>query len=216
VFYGERTCWHVLFKVNGQPGHGSLLLKDTVAEKLRVLLDNIYDYRRTQELLLEKNPDMTLGDVTSINITKMKGGEQRNVLPPVVEVTVDIRMAVSVNIKEFDEMLHKWAKDSGANIEIEYLVKEPYCAPTAIDDSSVFWKGFREATEELKLKIKPQIFPAGTDAAYLRAEGIPAIGFSPMINTPVLLHDHDECLNAEVYLKGIAIYEKILSNVGNA
>lgn len=216
MFYGERTCWHVLFKVNGQPGHGSLLLKDTVAEKLRTLMDKIYDFRKGQEELLEKNPEMTLGDVTSINVTKMKGGKQRNVLPPLVEMTVDIRMAVSVDIKEFEEMMNRWAEDSGSNIEIEFLVKEPYCPPTKTDDSNVFWKGFREATEELKLKIKPQIFPAGTDAAYLRAVGIPAIGFSPMINTPVLLHDHDEFLNADIYLRGIEIYEKIVRNVGNA
>lgn len=46
--------------------------------------------------------------------------------------------------------------------------------------------------------------------------GIPTIGFSPMNNTPILLHDHDEFLNAEIYLKGIEIYKKIISKVGNA
>lgn len=45
---------------------------------------------------------------------------------------------------------------------------------------------------------------------------IPALGFMPMPNTPVLLHDHDEFLNADVYLNGINIYEKIIENVGNA
>jgi aminoacylase len=37
-----------------------------------------------------------------------------------------------------------------------------------------------------------------------------------MDNTPVLLHDHDEYLQADVYLRGIEIYQKIISNIANA
>jgi len=216
VFYGERTCWHVLFRVNGQPGHGSLLLKATVAEKLRVLLDRIYDYRRTQEEILEKNPELKLGDVTSLNITKIKGGKQRNVLPPVVEVTVDIRIALTENTSEFEKMLRKWAKQAGEGIEIEFLVKEAFVPPTKTDASNIYWKAFKEAIDEMSLKIIPQVFPAGTDAVYLREAGIPALGFSPMNNTPVLLHDHDEYLQADIYLKGIEIYKNILEKIGNS
>jgi len=40
--------------------------------------------------------------------------------------------------------------------------------------------------------------------------GIPALGFSPMPHTPILLHDHNEFLNKEVFLKGIAAYECLL------
>ena len=80
------------------------------------------------------------------------------------------------------------------------------------------------------LKVKPQIFSAGTDARcirevrllnncpvlhpYLQA-GIPAIGFSPMPNTPVLLHDHDEFINEGTFLKGIDIYVDIIGNLAN-
>lgn len=45
--------------------------------------------------------------------------------------------------------------------------------------------------------------------------GIPAIGFSPMNNTPVLLHDHDEFISAEVYLRGIEIYKQLIKNIAN-
>lgn len=65
------------------------------------------------------------------------------------------------------------------------------------------------------LKTKVQVFPGGTDSRYIRSVGIPAIGFSPMNNTPVLLHDHDEFLQADVYLTGIEIYKKIISSVAN-
>lgn len=44
---------------------------------------------------------------------------------------------------------------------------------------------------------------------YLQS-GIPALGFSPMPHTPILLHDHNELLNKEVFLKGIAVYECLI------
>lgn len=46
--------------------------------------------------------------------------------------------------------------------------------------------------------------------------GVPAFGFSPMNNTPILLHDHDEYLNETVFLRGIEIYESIIRALGNA
>lgn len=66
-----------------------------------------------------------------------------------------------------------------------------------------------------KLKLKPAIFPGGTDSRYVREVGIPALGFSPIVNTPVLLHDHDEFLNEKVFLEGIKIYEELLQAVAN-
>lgn len=178
-------------------------------------MDKIYDYRTIQEKFLNDNPDLTLGDITTMNVTQIHAGKQRNVLPPFIEVTVDMRIALTVKTEKFEEMLNQWAKESGEKIEIEYLVKEAYCAPTKTDDSNIFWKAFKEATDEMNLKIKPQVFPAGTDAFYTRFQGIPAIGFSPMNHTPVLLHDHDEYLHADIYLKGIEIYKNIISRIGN-
>lgn len=233
VFYGERTCWRkldnlirllnlmiyfldVVYEVIGQPGHGSLLLTNTAAEKLKILLDKIYDYRKSQEDILDANPQLFLGDVTTVNVTKISGGKQRNVLPPCLEVTVDVRIAVTEDSVKFEEMLRKWGKEAGDNIQMKFLIKEPQCPPTPTDDSNIYWKAFKQAIDGMNMKTKLQVFPAGTDASYIRAVGIPAIGFSPMINTPILLHDHDEYLQADVYLKGIEIYKTILQSVANA
>jgi aminoacylase len=43
--------------------------------------------------------------------------------------------------------------------------------------------------------------------------GIPAIGFSPMPNTPTLLHDHNEFLNEAIFLKGIDIFVDLVANL---
>ncbi|XP_020696242.2 aminoacylase-1-like [Dendrobium catenatum] len=84
-------------------------------------------------------------------------------------------------------------------------------AVTTADSSNPWWTLLDEAVKKADGRLaKPEIFPASTDARYFRERGIPAFGFSPMANTPILLHDHNEFLNKEEYLKGIAIYESII------
>lgn len=64
---------------------------------------------------------------------------------------------------------------------------------TATDSSNPWWNLLEEAVRKANGKLgKPEIFPASTDARYFRERGLPAIGFSPMANTPILLHDHNE------------------------
>ncbi|XP_029657683.1 aminoacylase-1-like [Octopus sinensis] len=82
--------------------------------------------------------------------------------------------------------------------------------PSSLD--SPFCKSFFSAIDELELETQVMIFPAGTDARYLRA-GIPVLNFSPMNNTPVLPHDHDEYLNVDTFLRGIDIYQIILQKI---
>nr|KJB79748.1 hypothetical protein B456_013G064900 [Gossypium raimondii] len=82
---------------------------------------------------------------------------------------------------------------------------------TATDRSNPWWALLVEAVKKANGKIgKPEIFPAATDSRYFRQQGLRAIGFSPMANTPVLLHDHNEFLNQAEYLKGIDVYESII------
>lgn len=65
------------------------------------------------------------------------------------------------------------------------------------------------------LSITKWICPGGTDARFLREINIPALGFMPMPNTPIKLHDNDEFIDADVYLNGINIYKKVIANLGN-
>lgn len=44
---------------------------------------------------------------------------------------------------------------------------------------------------------------------------IPAFGFTPIRNTPMTLHDHNEFIFADGYLDGINIYKKILTQIAN-
>lgn len=61
----------VHFTISGTPGHGSLLLPGTAGEKARKLIDKMMDFRQSEEQRLEANNELTVGDVTTVNLTMM-------------------------------------------------------------------------------------------------------------------------------------------------
>lgn len=64
---------------------------------------------------------------------------------------------------------------------------------TATNDSNPWWLVFKQAIASAGEKLsRPEILASTTDARYIRQKGIPVLGFSPMKNTPILLHDHNE------------------------
>ncbi|XP_062152709.1 uncharacterized protein LOC133861026 [Alnus glutinosa] len=87
---------------------------------------------------------------------------------------------------------------------------------TTTNDSNPWWSVFKQAITAVGGKLaKPEILVSTTDARYIRQLGIPALGFSPMTNTPILLHDHNEFLKDTVYLKGVEVYESIISSLSS-
>ncbi|KAJ7942621.1 aminoacylase-1 [Quillaja saponaria] len=70
---------------------------------------------------------------------------------------------------------------------------KPILATT--DTSSVWWTLLEAAVRKAGRELgKAEIFPASTDTPYFRKRRLPAIGFSPMSNTPILLHDHNKVI----------------------
>jgi len=112
-------------------------------------------------------------------------------------------------------MLNTWCQEAGEGVRLEYEQKEPQVPVTNLNDSNIFWVAFQQTAQKLNLSLKKQIFPGGTDSRYVREMGIPAIGFSPMNNTPILLHDNNEFLNKDVFLNGIRIYKELIPAIAN-
>ena len=83
---------------------------------------------------------------------------------------------------------------------------------TEFNNPSKFLSG---GCKKHSINLVPEIFPAGTDSRYLRAQGIPAYGFSPINNTPILLHDHNEWLGVETFMRGIEILKDVVREVAN-
>lgn len=64
---------------------------------------------------------------------------------------------------------------------------------TATDNSNPWWTLLEEAVRKANGKLgNLEINVGTTDARYFRSQGLPAIGFSPIANTPIRLHDHNE------------------------
>lgn len=215
LFYGERAIWHILIRCPGQPGHGSLLLENTAGEKINYILNKIYELRKHESDKLKNNPDLTIGDVLTLNLTEMNGGVQANVIPPELSIMIDCRIPVTMDIIEWEKTLNKWCKDAGEGVIIECEQKEPLVPITQLNDDNSYYVAFKKATDHLGLKILPRIFPGGTDSRFVREIGIPAFGFSPMNFTPVLLHDNDEFLTVDTFLKGIEIYCTLIPEIAN-
>lgn len=57
----EITC-------TGVTGHGSLLIDNTAGEKLRYIIDKFMDFREEEKNKLLNNANLTLGDVTTVNL----------------------------------------------------------------------------------------------------------------------------------------------------
>ncbi|KAH8377050.1 hypothetical protein KR093_003091 [Drosophila rubida] len=240
VFYGERTVWRkcnrnlidnivnhfnshsrlcdvgMTFRASGQAGHGSMLLSNTAGEKINYIINKMMAFRQTQVDRLLSDKALRMGDVTTVNLTRLGGGVQSNVVPPLLTAGFDTRIALDVDLVKHEKQLYKWCEEAGGGVEIDFDQKHPYVDPSSIDcNKNPYWRTFIRATCDLGLTIEPQIFNGGTDSRYLRRLGIPAYGFFPLHHHLILLHDHDEYVNAGIYLKGIPIYQRIIADLAN-
>eukprot|EP01100_Stratorugosa_tubuloviscum_P003861 TRINITY_DN193_c0_g2_i1.p1 TRINITY_DN193_c0_g2~~TRINITY_DN193_c0_g2_i1.p1 ORF type:complete len:422 (-),score=165.46 TRINITY_DN193_c0_g2_i1:33-1247(-) len=218
-FYGERTCWWIKIRVTGPTGHGSRFIPNAAIEKLNRTMNKIITYREEQKAHLEKCR-CKLGDVTTVNITYLKAGVTSdgknfsvNVIPCDAEAGIDMRIAPDTDINDIENLLKSWTSEEG--MTYEFFQKNEKNVNTDLSEKNVYFTRFKQACDELKINIVPEIFPAGTDSRYVRLVGIPAFGFSPINNSPILLHEHNEFLNEKIYLKGIDIYYTIINWLAN-
>lgn len=210
VFYGERSPWWITINCPGSPGHGSRFVENTAAEKLRKIINSFLDFREQEKHRLDISECFTLGDVTTVNMTMVNGGVAYNVIPAEMDVSFDMRIPPTVNLQEFEEQIKRWCSEAGEGITYKFAQKHMGQNTTSTDDSDPWWNTFSSCCKSMNMTLKKEIFPAATDSRFIRAVGLPAIGFSPMNHTPILLHDHNEYLNEQVFLKGIQVYEKLV------
>lgn len=222
LFYAERRAMSLVIKATGAPGHGAKMYDNTAMENLLKSIESVRRFRASQFDLVKAGVKAE-GEVISVNMVFLKAGTPSptgfvmNLQPSEAQAGFDIRVPP---IADHDQaslerrIAEEWAPASrNMTFEIRQFKQKDSGKPilTAYDSSNPWWTLIEEAIVKAKGKIgKPEIFPASTDARYFRMKGVHAIGFSPMANTPILLHDHNEFLNKEEYLKGIEVYESIL------
>ncbi|KAJ4715811.1 aminoacylase-1 [Melia azedarach] len=224
AFYAERCPWWLVIKARGAPGHGAKLYDNSAMENLFKSIESVRRFRASQFDLVKAGLKAE-GEVVSVNMAFLKAGTPSpngfvmNLQPSEAEAGFDIRVPPTAEAESLERRItEEWAPAS-RNMTFEFkhrvsmLSKFGKPILTATDSSNPWWSLLEEAVRKANGKLgKPEIFPASTDARYFRELGLPAIGFSPMANTPLLLHDHNEFLHQDEYLKGIDIYESIIKS----
>lgn len=233
VFYGERLPWWVSVTAQGPTGHGSRFIENTAVEQLLELTQKALAFRKGQkdQLGLKEHENCThavmkqkqLGDVTSLNITTLQAGVPvgntfaYNCVPPQAKCSLDIRISPHTPPLEIKTMLDTWCQEcssSPGGLSWEYIGEQNSAmehATTPTDRHINPWYAlFCDTLGEMGIDLVPQVFPAATDSRFLRALGIRALGFSPMRNTEILLHENDEYILESNFLEGIGIYCELI------
>ncbi|KAL3840010.1 hypothetical protein ACJIZ3_024601 [Penstemon smallii] len=222
VFYADRSPWHLVIKAEGEPGHGSRMFDNSAMENMMKSVEVVMKFRENQFDLVKAGVAMN-SEVVSANPVFFKAGIETpsgfvmNMQPSEVMAGFDVRLPPTVDPDLMRRrIVEEWAP-AWRNMTYEITEKGPlrdYMGRplmTATNDSNPWWSVFKQAIEESGGKLsRPEILPSTTDARFMRQLGIPTLGFSPMKNTPILLHDHNEFLKDSVYLEGIQIYEHII------
>lgn len=227
VFYADRSPWNLIIKAKGAPGHGSRMYDNSAMENLMKSVEVVTKFRENQFDVV-KAGEAVHSEVISVNPVYMKAGIPSptgfvmNMQPSEAEAGFNIRLPPTADPDLLRKRIaEEWAP---ATRNMTYQIIEngpardylgrPLMTPT--NSSNPWWSIFKQAITAVGGKLaKPEILPSTTDARFIRHLGIPALGFSPMSNTPILLHDHNEFLQDTVYLKGIEVYESIISSLSS-
>lgn len=81
-----------------------MLFEDTPGEKLSYLVAKFMEFRR-DELRKLNELKYPYGNVTTINLTVLRGGVENNVIPAQMSATFDIRISVNTDLHAFEHQV---------------------------------------------------------------------------------------------------------------
>lgn len=93
------------FTCEGTPGHGCFVVDNTAGEKAAYIINKMMNYRAEQLNSLNDKPDFSRSDITTLNLTVMKGGVQSNVVPPSFEFCFDVRISINTDHIALEEQV---------------------------------------------------------------------------------------------------------------
>ncbi|CAI9114613.1 OLC1v1015371C1 [Oldenlandia corymbosa var. corymbosa] len=225
VFYADRSPWHIVIKAVGIPGHGSRMYDNCAMENLMKSIEVINKFRDAEfdkvKAGLAMNSEVISANPVFLNAgTPSPTGFVMNMQPSEAEAGFDVRLPPTADPDSLRRRIaEEWAP-AWRNMTFKITEKGPlrdYLGRpllTHTNDSNPWWSVFKDAVIAASGKLaKPEILASTTDARFMRQLGIPTLGFSPMKNTPILLHDHNEFLKDSVFLEGIKVYKSIIRSL---
>ncbi|KAK4799487.1 hypothetical protein SAY86_024852 [Trapa natans] len=227
VFYADRSPWELIIKAKGDPGHGSKMYDNSAMENLMKSVEAVREFRESQFDKVKAGIALN-SEVISVNPVYVKAGIpsssgfMMNMQPSEAEAGFDCRLPPTTDPDLLKKRIAEQWAPSIRNITYQIIEKGPIKdhngrpLMTRTDESNPWWSAFTQAIAAVGGKLgRPEILSSTTDSRFIRQLGIPALGFSPMTNTPILLHDHNEFLQDKVFLKGIEVYESIMISLSS-
>ncbi|KAF5301092.1 hypothetical protein FQA39_LY10911 [Lamprigera yunnana] len=211
VFNAQKRAWKFEIHCTGQSGHSSKLLNNTPGKKISYMLNKVYEYRSKLKLL-QKNK--ATGDVSSINLTIIKGGLQINMIPAEFVLVFDNRITLE-DFEEFEKTLRQWCLDAGEGVTIKDIIKDSKWPLTKLDKTNAYWVALQRAIKKRGMELVSKTLFATSDARYLQAKGIPALGFSPNSNMEIKIHGNNEYTTIDSFLNGIKILMDVIIEITN-
>ncbi|XP_045515651.1 aminoacylase-1A-like isoform X2 [Pieris brassicae] len=212
--YLDRRPWQINMTFYGQGGHGSEIADKGVIKKLDYILKYTLQYQKEQKEVMARGNNAWLGRFTTMNINIIKTGIATNIMPSLVNVVIDMRLATDVSISDIQQMIDTWQNVTGPGTTVEFLRRDEVSPATTLANNC-YWNAMLEAAAELNITIKPVVLAATSDMVVVRKLGIPAIGFNPSINTISRVHNNDEYVNIETFIQGIQVVKNIVMKLSN-
>ncbi|KAG7306051.1 hypothetical protein JYU34_008627 [Plutella xylostella] len=217
MFYQDKAIWQIEVTCYGEAGHSATFpaSNTTATGKCRYVIDKFLNYRDQQHAISETATLLKSGLFTAINLNKIRAGTANNVVPQSVSLVFDIRLATELNTTAFELQMNSWLAEAGSGINMTFLQKNKQSARTVVSKKNPYYAAIQSAASNLGITIVPIVSPGSTDARHLRLQDVPAFGFSPLANTPTLLHTDNERLNVTTFLNGIEIYKEMITSLAN-
>ncbi|KAL0248420.1 hypothetical protein GEMRC1_003656 [Eukaryota sp. GEM-RC1] len=197
IFYGERAPFWMTIAAQGKKCHGAS--SPSYNAPLEVL--------RLANLFVSEIPVLFNG--SSCNVTLMESlvsREQLNIIPDRAMIGFDIRLSPYADVEDFKRFVHDHA--TRADVSLEFLRDADPGQVSTLD--SEFFKCISQTVADFGHQWKEQIFPASTDARFVRNKGVLAYGFSWLPNHEQLLHQKNEYICVSTFHEGISVFEALM------
>lgn len=89
----------------GETAHDLIFLENTAGEKVHLMIEKFNQFQDQELQKLRDNPNLKLGDISSVELTMIDGGEEMSVIPTQLKITYQCHLAINVDPKEFHKQV---------------------------------------------------------------------------------------------------------------
>ncbi len=228
IAVGEKQTLWLRVRASGTAAHGSQPIPDNANVTLLNALQKamalapakphpvVAEMIRTIGAPLAANKYTAAIQANTVSLTTLASGVgspvKVNVIPSTAEATLDCRLLPGVNSAEFISEMKVRINDPRVSIEEINPPEDPGASPSR----TPLFEAMRRAIQKTHpdALVTPMLVPHGTDSNKLRAKGVIAYGFTPMVldlSTAGSMHSDTEHIPVAEFQKGIRIFYDVIS-----